>query len=135
MSDGLTLNGIGKSRALRQDERAILIALLHRFGSPQFLGDTLSTVQVADLSDGGMGSIRFLRQGLRVYDQTLIEAWFLDDDGVPVSLSLNADQCGDLFELDIWKVDFAPLCRYPLPVELSSKEPDFKTPRLQTSQP
>ena len=34
---------------------------------------------------------------------------FRDKDGVLVSASLNVDQNGALFEVDIWKVDFSPV--------------------------
>jgi hypothetical protein len=33
---------------------------------------------------------------------------FKDIDGTPVSAALNVDQQGNLYELDIWKVDFSP---------------------------
>ncbi len=36
------------------------------------------------------------------------EFMFKDIDGTPVSASLNVDQQGELYELDIWKVDFSP---------------------------
>jgi uncharacterized lipoprotein NlpE involved in copper resistance len=42
-----------------------------------------------------------------------VEAEYVDCDGVPVSIVLNADQNGRLYELDMWKVDFAPLQEYP----------------------
>jgi hypothetical protein len=32
---------------------------------------------------------------------------------VALSITINADQHGSLFEMDIWKVDFTPLIRLP----------------------
>jgi hypothetical protein len=32
---------------------------------------------------------------------------------VPVSVALNLDEQGELYELDIWKMDFSPLQRIP----------------------
>ena len=44
---------------------------------------------------------------------------FNDADGVPVSAALNLDQDHHLFELDVWKVDFSPLQRWPTAQDLS----------------
>jgi hypothetical protein len=76
---------------------------------------------VVDLSDGGMGSIRFVdgpddaagRMG-----RELVTVGYTDKDEMPVSISLNVDDRGSLFEIDIWKVDFSPLLRYPRPADL-----------------
>ena len=40
---------------------------------------------------------------------------FTDLDGVPVSVALNLDSEGKLYELDLWKVDFSALRRWPQP--------------------
>jgi len=40
---------------------------------------------------------------------------------VPVSVGLYLDQFGDLFELDVWKVDSSPLIRYPHPDDFEVK--------------
>lgn len=42
----------------------------------------------------------------------------MDDDGVSVIIELNVDERDKLFELDLWKVDFSPLRRYPNPEDL-----------------
>ena len=42
------------------------------------------------------------------------EADYVDSDGVSVSIAINVDQNGHLFELDMWKVDFSPLIQYPI---------------------
>lgn len=41
------------------------------------------------------------------------EYQFTDADGVEVLASLNVDQDGRPFELDMWKTDFSPLIRIP----------------------
>jgi len=43
------------------------------------------------------------------------------EDGVPVSIVLNTDSTGSLYEVDFWKVDFSPLLRYPRPSDLRIK--------------
>jgi hypothetical protein len=51
----------------------------------------------------------------------IAEAEFTDEDGTLVSAAVNLDENGELFELDIWKVDFSPLKRYPRPEALRLK--------------
>ncbi|MBK6296439.1 MAG: hypothetical protein IPF55_21165 [Rhodoferax sp.] len=38
-----------------------------------------------------------------------------------MSIVVNVDKRGNLFELDFWKVDFSPLCQYPTPDRLVLK--------------
>jgi hypothetical protein len=68
-------------------------------------------ILVEEMNDGGMGSLLFVGSQDRSFGRSLGEAEFNDADGTLVSVALNADQHGDLFELDIWKVDFSPLQR------------------------
>jgi hypothetical protein len=70
------------------------------------------------MKDGNMGSIRFARDERRILGKNLVEAQCTDEDGVLVSIAINADNRGDLFEVDFWKVDFSPLKRYPKPSDL-----------------
>jgi len=51
----------------------------------------------------------------------LAEAEFQDADGVALSITINVDQHGSLFEMDVWKVDFTPLIRLPSPPRTSDK--------------
>ncbi len=76
---------------------------------------TLSSALVEDMSDGGMGSIRFLKpnESERRFGKAVAKAEYTDEDGVLVSIALNVDRDGDLYEVDFWKVDFSPLKRYP----------------------
>jgi hypothetical protein len=75
----------------------------------------LSETLVQDMPDGGMGSVHFCKTSSkeRRLGKEIAEGSFRDADGVLVSVTLNLDQFGDLFELDIWKVDFSPLIGYP----------------------
>ena len=104
-------------RNLRPAERVLIIALAPGFGVG--LDDAL----VAEMQDGGMGSIRFLGGADRRRAGSLAQAKYVDDDGVTVSIELNVDEAGKLFELDFWKVDFSPLHRYPSPEELEPTNP------------
>ena len=75
---------------------------------------------VEEMQDGNMGSLRFvtLEYPDRRYGSMIVEAEFTDADGVLVSVALNLDDRGNLLELDIWKVDFSPIERYPKPEDL-----------------
>ena len=64
----------------------------------------------------GWGAFRFYNGRERSpldYGGEIAEAAFQDADGVPVSITLNVDKFGDLFEMDVFKADFSPLIRYP----------------------
>jgi hypothetical protein len=70
------------------------------------------------MDDGGMGSLLLAPKDAnpsRKFGRQLVLGQFLDTDGIPVSVSINVDQEGKLFELDIWKVDFSPLVQWPVP--------------------
>ena len=83
---------------------------------------TLSELLVVDKDDGGMGSLLIVdtnREGFnnRIYGSTYCQKQFLDDDGVKVLVSLELDDKGSLFELDIWKTNFDRLKKYPTTCE------------------
>lgn len=104
-------------RLLRSEEAALLRVLLAGVYPAKALEGALRDARVADMQDGGMGSIRFL--GSSSFGMALVEAQYLDSDGVLVSIAVNGDKQGQLFELDFWKVDFSPLKRYPSPLDVS----------------
>ena len=99
-------------RYLRQEEFDLLCAMLKDDDLVAFLS---TAPQVRDLHDGGMGSIEFVLEDSRGPRQArcYAEADYMDSDGTPVNISVNIDQFGKLFELDIWKVDFGRLKTYP----------------------
>lgn len=101
-------------RKLRPAERAVISAL-----APSVTAG-LDDALVVGMRDGGMGSIRFLKGDRRRRYRSIAEAEYVDDDGVLVNIELNVDEKDELFELDVWKVDFSPLCRYPNPEDLKS---------------
>lgn len=93
-------------RPLAPEERDLIIYILGQ--SSHLRGDFRL---VEDMKDGRMGSLRFVGSHDRRFGECVGEAEFDDADGVTVSVALNADQRGELFELDVWKVDFSPLQR------------------------
>lgn len=112
---------MSSGRRLRDAERDLIVTLLGgKTSCPDLLRD-LNTRTVEDLQDGGMGSIRFASLDQVRFGQVVAEADYTDDDGVLVSIVLNTDTSGALYEVDFWKVDFSPVRRYPSPSDLRIK--------------
>jgi hypothetical protein len=101
-------------RPLRLEEESFIRALLRRARDGEHLLVQLEHAQVLDMNDGKMGSVLFAGHDNRFSGSCLVEAQYVDHDGVPVSIVLNADTTGQLYELDIWKADFSPLQAYPV---------------------
>lgn len=79
-----------------------------------------NTLFVSPMDDGGMGSLLLFPSGHmtdgsdgRRFGKCASEYLFKDADEIEVLASLNIDREGQLFELDMWKVDFSPLIRWP----------------------
>ena len=109
-------------RRLRKNERDLIVAMLG--GKPSHAGliSSLKADTVEDMQDGGMGGIRFCSDDRGQLPLTgIAEAEYTDDDGVLVSIVLNTDVKGAIYEVDFWKVDFSPLRRYPSPSDLRLK--------------
>jgi len=72
---------------------------------------------VRSMDDGQMGSLCLFPSGLEKSDRSFgrqaSEFKFKDKDGTYVIASLYLDKAGDLFELDLWKVDFSALISLP----------------------
>lgn len=70
----------------------------------------LTNLLVNPMDDHGMGSLSIGEDyENRQFGQEIAEYMFKDIDGTPVSVALNVDQQGKLYELDIWKVDFSSI--------------------------
>lgn len=80
------------------------------------LKQTPRNLRIESMNDGEMGSLLFENlDGVdRRLGDTVAECYFEDSDGILVSVTLNLDQQGKPFELDVWKVDFSNLQRWPL---------------------
>jgi hypothetical protein len=112
----------GKPRLLKKEEKTLLTALLKSLEID--FQSQISSGLVEDMHDGGMGSIKFTNSEgnkIRSIGKSLAEAQYTDEDGIPVSIVVNADKNNELYELDFWKVDFSPLRRYPKPEQLIIK--------------
>ena len=112
-------------RKLRKEEIDLITAMARHSPKSNEVVRSLSGRLVEDMKDGGMGSLRFkdAENQERRLGKKIAEAEFTDQDGIPVNAVLNLDDNGELFELDMWKMDFSALKRYPRPEELRLKRP------------
>ncbi|MBB1627414.1 hypothetical protein A9974_19460 [Achromobacter sp. UMC71] len=80
----------------------------------KFLLPQLNQANVEEMSDGGMGSLLFCSlDSDRSIGREVARKYFLDEDGIAVSVVLNIDNYGNLYELDVWKADFSELISFP----------------------
>jgi hypothetical protein len=82
----------------------------------------LEDLLVTEMDDDGMGSLLLVPTDagptLRSMGAQVAEAEAKDSDGVPIVITINTDSHGRLFELDMWKVEFNPLVRWPEPADI-----------------
>lgn len=78
------------------------------------IGDDLRELLVEPMADGGMGSLAIDRvhTALR-FGCCVAQCEFVDADGVKVEAALNCDTGGRPMEVDVWKVNFAPITQWP----------------------
>jgi len=106
------------SRCLEAGERIILEILLPAYGLPSDTFGPLDELVVEDMSDGGMGSFRVVSTvAERRMGSQVAEGWYEDSDGVLVSVTINLDEYGALFELDSMKLNAMPRLRLPRVVD------------------
>jgi len=102
-----------------QEEK--LLEILVQKASIKFSSDWKVNLLVQPMDDGGMGSLCLFPNGKvkkdRTMGQRVSEIQFTDQDGIKVIASLNIDNDGDLYELDIWKTNFNPLIEIPKNLE------------------
>lgn len=105
-------------RRIRNDEAALLRAML-RDRSAEWTAQ-IPGAMVKQMTDGAQASFQFASKlpGFRRFGKQVAEAAYTDDDGTHVSITINVDENGDLFELDVWKVDDTPLIRFPTPDDI-----------------
>lgn len=104
-------------RKLWPQEEKLLDHLIHLASLKILPPDWKAKMVVEQMDDGDMGSLRMFPSGSitenRVFGKQVSEYQFLDKDGIPVIASLNVDDMGNLFELDIWKTDYSALLQLP----------------------
>ena len=106
------------SRQLSIEEQRLTRWLLSKAPEVISKGLDLESVRVLDSGEGGYRSVIFPNPkienlGSRKLGTYLVEAEFFDEDGVLVRIALNTDFMGMLYELDIFRVDYAPIRNFP----------------------
>ena len=99
------------NRPLTEEERNLVELVLS--ASKSSIPVPRSGTIVRPLTDGGMGSVSFDLLGDRRFGSLVGDLKFVDADGVPVLASVYADRDGNLFELDLFKVDFSAVHTLP----------------------
>ena len=101
-------------RNITEKEKKLLEKLIEK-ASDRFSKAVPEKLLVRNLDDGQMGSLKFYNPSNedRVFGSQVSELSFTDLDDVLVIATLYLDNYGDLFEIDIWKVDFSPTINFP----------------------
>ncbi len=104
------------NRKLSQQEMRLLEFLVGK-SSMSLPVNWQETITARSMNDGGMGSLLLFPDDIildnRLFGKQASECTFMDEDGVQVIASLNLDSYGNLFELDIWKIDYSSLIHIP----------------------
>jgi hypothetical protein len=91
-----------------------------------------NTLAVEPMSDGGMGSLAVgPAYESRRMGRQVAECHFIDKDQVFVSATLKVDQEGMPYEVDLWKVNFAPTLEWPASAEIRSGPPNTSFERTR----
>lgn len=104
-----------QDRSLKLQESALLEAVLSANSATVHVLLQLTQARVEEMADGGMRSLQFGARQSRRMGGEVATATYVDIDGVPVEISVNVDESGDLIELDMWKANFSPLLHFPEP--------------------
>jgi hypothetical protein len=105
-------------RYLSAKEHSLITLLLTGTPYADRVLPSLPSQLVTELADGGMGSLLFDNPDVaadRYYGNRIAELQLKDQDEVPVVVTLIVDQQDQLYELDVWKVDFSPTIDLQLP--------------------
>ena len=106
-------------REINNIEKAILEYPVKK-SSIQLPNGWIQSILVQPFEDGGMGSFLIFQNSSffgvkRKFAKQISEFQFVDDDGVTVLVSLNIDGQNNLFEVDVWKVDYNPVINFKIP--------------------
>ena len=106
-------------RKINNIEKTALEYLVNQ-ASLQLPGDWAVNLFVQKMDDGGMGSFLIFQnesdfEVKRKFGKQASEYQFVDDDGIPVLVTLNLDQQNKLFEVDVWKTNYKPVINFKVP--------------------
>jgi len=85
------------------------MALLSKLLEIASIEADVQNIKVSEMNDGGMGSLAIGEDyDDRMFGREVAEYEFKDIDGVNISATLNLDTNNQLYEIDVWKVNFSP---------------------------
>ncbi|MEO8582449.1 MAG: hypothetical protein ABI415_01560 [Flavitalea sp.] len=103
-------------RKITEDEMRLLDFLIKK-AKLKLPANWKENLMVKSMDDAGMGSLvlypKEIAKDEREFGSAASEIEFKDEDRKDVIASLNLDEAGEIFELDIWKTTFDPLIRIP----------------------
>jgi hypothetical protein len=104
-------------RKLKNEELALITHILSQVPNGDYFIKKLPSLMVTEMNDGGTGSFKFLSETSqkRTIQKEVAHINLRDVDDIPLSITLNLGTDGELYELDIFKADLAPLKQFPLP--------------------
>lgn len=106
-------------KEISSTQRAVLEYLVSK-ADLNLPDDWNHSLLVKQMDDGGMGSFLIFQDNRsskesRKFGRQASEYQFDDEDGVPILVSLNLDEKGDLFEVDVWKTDYSAVIALKVP--------------------
>lgn len=103
-------------REIKAEELRLIGFLLEKANLK--IGDFEVINLVDDYEGAVMRSIGIGDANEATYEADIIQANYIDTDGVPVVITLTKCTEGKLLDLDFWKEDFSKLLQYPKPEDL-----------------
>lgn len=92
-------------------EEELLITFLVEKSSTNIPSNWKDNLLAVPLNDGNMGSLYLFYENIlpdkRKLGKQVSDMTFIDEDGIEIIVSLNVDEEGILYELDVWKVDYS----------------------------
>ena len=106
-------------RKINNAERVVLEYLVKQ-SSMKLPKDWSENLLIHKMDDGGMGSFKIFQnqfelEVIRKFGKQAAEYQFIDDDGVPVFVTLYLDDQNRLFEVDVWKINYIPVINLKVP--------------------
>ena len=103
-------------RKLKNEELGLITHMLSRVPNGDYFIKKLPSLLVTELING-MGSFKFLSETSqkRTKQKEIAHINLRDEDGIPLSITLNLGTDGELYELEVFKADFSLLKQFPLP--------------------
>jgi hypothetical protein len=104
------------TRKLNEKEMVLIKHLLHIAKDDRVSIKLPELIEV--MQDGEMGSIQFGSRNGRSFGKDIVQVKYVDQDSIPVFITLIEDNHGALFELEFWKVNFSKLIEFPSPTQV-----------------